>query len=291
MPQSYWGDTDASPGSVPSWVVRQANGTLLTSLINSDVNVGNLLGEMPESVKMITSNAITVLRAYRALRRRDYKAIPKILGVSSRKDAIGSPASVWFAYKFGWKPLIDDTYKLHSEVLKQLNRPKFARAKSVAVTEQLVSSIPAPYTSSYTIEPKRVTKGCQVSVNYKVNNEWLAGLNSLGLVNPVSIAWELVPLSFVVDWFIPIGSFLEQITAPLGLEFHSGYKTRFAYGDMRIVRNLPPGTTGVPYGWDITSFGMQREKLTSFPLPSIVLNFGVNFNQILTFMGLLSQRL
>lgn len=31
----------------------------------------------------------------------------------------------------------------------------------------------------------------------------------LGLLNPEIVAWELLPFSFVADWFIPIGSYLE----------------------------------------------------------------------------------
>jgi hypothetical protein len=30
-----------------------------------------------------------------------------------------------------------------------------------------------------------------------------------GLKDPLSVAWELLPYSFVADWFIPIGDFLQ----------------------------------------------------------------------------------
>jgi len=41
--------------------------------------------------------------------------------------------------------------------------------------------------------------------------EELAAWRQVGLGNPLSIVWERVPWSFVVDWFIPIGTYLEQI--------------------------------------------------------------------------------
>jgi hypothetical protein len=31
----------------------------------------------------------------------------------------------------------------------------------------------------------------------------------LGLLNPENVAWELLPWSFVIDWFIPIGQYLD----------------------------------------------------------------------------------
>jgi hypothetical protein len=38
--------------------------------------------------------------------------------------------------------------------------------------------------------------------------EELSLQRSLGLVNPLEIAWEVVPYSFVVDWFLPVGSYI-----------------------------------------------------------------------------------
>jgi hypothetical protein len=32
---------------------------------------------------------------------------------------------------------------------------------------------------------------------------------TLGLLDPELVAWELVPFSFVADWFIPIGQWME----------------------------------------------------------------------------------
>jgi hypothetical protein len=50
-------------------------------------------------------------------------------------------------------------------------------------------------------------------------------LESAGLVNPLSIAWELLPWSFVVDWFIPVGNTLEAMTAGYGLNDNGGWIT------------------------------------------------------------------
>jgi len=50
----------------------------------------------------------------------------------------------------------------------------------------------------------------------------LAGYTSL---NPVSIAWELVPYSFVADWFIDVGGYLRSLESAClyGQGFKSGY--------------------------------------------------------------------
>ena len=41
----------------------------------------------------------------------------------------------------------------------------------------------------------------------------LDSLWSLLKVNPFSTAWELVPLSFVVDWFVNIGDYITALTS------------------------------------------------------------------------------
>jgi hypothetical protein len=33
----------------------------------------------------------------------------------------------------------------------------------------------------------------------------------LGLLDPATVLWEIIPYSFVVDWFLPIGSYLDNL--------------------------------------------------------------------------------
>lgn len=60
---------------------------------------------------------------------------------------------------------------------------------------------------------------CKISTLVRVSdpNLWLA--NQLGFVNPVVIAWDLVPFSFVVDWFVNVNEFLNSYTDMWGLSF------------------------------------------------------------------------
>jgi hypothetical protein len=55
----------------------------------------------------------------------------------------------------------------------------------------------------------------QQIIHWTYNRKLLAELSedvplerSLGLTNPASIAWEVVPYSFVIDWFLPVGAYL-----------------------------------------------------------------------------------
>lgn len=89
-----------------------------------------------------------------------------------------------------------------------------------------------------------------------VRNENLATLNSYGLINPLEMAWQRLPYSFVIDWFVPIGTILGSLTAEAGLSDVRQCITRVTgstklYGDIpgttRVVYTRVP-TTGIPIG-------------------------------------------
>jgi hypothetical protein len=46
-------------------------------------------------------------------------------------------------------------------------------------------------------------------------NLWL--LNRMGLINPLTVAWDLVPWSFVVNMFVNVNSLLNSVTDTVGL--------------------------------------------------------------------------
>jgi hypothetical protein len=70
---------------------------------------------------------------------------------------------------------------------------------------------------------------------------------SIGLINPSTVVWELIPFSFVVDWFLPIGNFLHGLSALTGTSTQQGcygYVQRMDYTmtssnsrtDLKLIR-------------------------------------------------------
>jgi hypothetical protein len=117
-------------------------------------------------------------------------------------------------------------------------------------------------------------------------------------MNPLSITWELIPYSFVVDWFVDIGSYLRNFETGLLYNsiFLSGYKSElYRYGaeltcgfaqhvsgDMKyIARDLNAMTRRVEF---------SRTVLGTYPLPnrpSIKADLGSS--QLLSAAALLRQ--
>jgi hypothetical protein len=47
---------------------------------------------------------------------------------------------------------------------------------------------------------------------------WDQTANRLGLTDPVSLLWEVIPYSFVIDWFVNVGDFLHATGTISGLK-------------------------------------------------------------------------
>ena len=64
-----------------------------------------------------------------------------------------------------------------------------------------------------------------------------------GLDNPFRIAWELVPLSFVADYFLPIGSVVSAMGTVSALYGQRGFRKQL----IKVVReeSYPPGAVSV----------------------------------------------
>jgi hypothetical protein len=64
-----------------------------------------------------------------------------------------------------------------------------------------------------------------------------AFFTSLGFTNPLQVAWELVPLSFVVNWFVDVSSALETYDiGDRGVSVYDEYITYTTYCEPTKVR-------------------------------------------------------
>jgi hypothetical protein len=59
-------------------------------------------------------------------------------------------------------------------------------------------------------------------------------LHSLGVTKPLSVIWELVPFSFVVDWFVSVGEWIssleDELFHPLPIVIHDfSHSVKWSY--------------------------------------------------------------
>lgn len=188
----------------------------------------NLL-EANQAMAMIAGRAIQITRFARALNRFDFSRAAKALEMAkvpknlknSGKTKSKSLSNNWLEFHFGWVPLVQDIGAAVN-TLQQPIPPQEVKAGGGAHSFVTVN------TGSFGSINNRVNnvgvrKGCHVSVTNP--NLWLA--NQLGFVNPLTVAWELIPFSFVVDWFVNVGDFLASYTDFAGASVSAPWSTRF----------------------------------------------------------------
>lgn len=189
----------------------------------SSFNAGVSLAEAPKGLDMIADSAKRIGYALRFVRKgkfenayqaltgldRDgkvsvkWKPSEKMAGrlypkFDKEKFSKENTASNWLQLQYGWLPLLNDA-KEGAEFLAQQTLP---RKYKVRVRRHVTAPIQgAAYFTKW--KGQNTVHGQIVATLVEVNVPALAGLT-----DPASVAWELVPYSFVVDWFIPIGEYL-----------------------------------------------------------------------------------
>lgn len=116
-------------------------------------------------------------------------------------------ANNYLEFHFGWSPLMSDIYST-IDILQQDVSPQ-----SIFASSKMDGSF---RTATVTVKSE---ERCKIIGSYTVSNPnlWLA--NQLGLVNPALVAFELVPFSFVLDWFVNVSEVLGNMSEHWGVTF------------------------------------------------------------------------
>lgn len=137
----------------------------------------------------------------------------------------------------------------------------------------------------------------RVTGSYSVGDSQAAYLHTVVAATPTSTVWELIPLSFVADYAVNVGQYLNLLDAAhaRGLVYRGGYTRRFDSATSAVSG----GTVGMPNSIQGRTYGVQshrrqlsysRTLTTSFPRPgrpSVRLN--LNGEKITNIGALLDQ--
>lgn len=272
---------------------------LLQKVRDSQVDLGVALGETRETAAFIASAMSKAAIGYRQLRRGDISsAVSTMTGRHNDlwRDIPGVAANSWLAYAYGLRPLVNDVYSA-ARALERSRRP-ISDVKTVRASEYGTLSGVAEFKPNHATRYSVTCRGgvaCRGAVTFRVTNPVLRTLDQCGVVNPLSVAWELVPFSFVVDWFIPVGRFITEIVPPQGVDFVDGYISSKATGSSRNTCDIE-GNASDARGWHTYAESVERYKkrtvLSSFPRYSLIVpDLSLSYQQITSGIALLGQAL
>jgi len=183
---------------------------LVSKIKDHNFNLAVAVGEGSETVRLVTQSVRTIYRAIKDLKRgNNISAIRRFAWNSGHAAPSGltgrTIAQRWLELQYGWKPLLSDVYESARAFEKLSNRPRTTslRVSNFVEKEHNISQSPSNYSLIMKYHASK-------SIIYEMS-ENISVQRSLGLLDPASLAWELLPFSFVADWFIPIGTYLENL--------------------------------------------------------------------------------
>lgn len=246
-----------------------------------DVMFSVFVAELGKTKRMIADRTTSLLDSAFHLRSR-LRALSKdgvTIDPSMRKHA----SRLFLEYQFGWKQLYRDLKDLHKTLRTKLEEPELKHVKAYVTdlprnstegrkgknptrrkVEVRIDEMNTTYDSSWR-QPVKLCDGplndlycatrsleygykfCYISAGVEPSVEGVSDRQlkriSLHWSDFVTTAWELVPFSFVVDYFVPVGQFLAQdwdiIARVKWAQRTHGYR---AIGMKRMVL-LPVGDT------------------------------------------------
>lgn len=256
----------------------------MLSIKDDSINLGVTLAEAGKTANLIGDTATRLARAFNNLKRGRWGRAAEDLGVNpfpkrvSRRDL----ASQWLEYRYGWMPLLNDVDNAARALAERARRyPPVITGKGFVreLREQL--SLMNEGTGYPNWRSRKYFELAFARLDFEPANAKLIRNKSLGLTNPALFAWELLPLSFVVDWFYPVGDFVSCFDYDLGLSFKSGSLSKKAEcisTRSAAAQHIKPGDSFFLSENRVRMMSMQRSTYASapfppFPTPRNALNF------------------
>lgn len=234
------------------------------SLSDQQANWGESLGELKGTTGMVVNGLLTAVKVTNALRDRDPMAAVRALNLSASKispnghkairninrgsQAAKDVSDFYLATIFGWKPLIDDIATAVDLLEGKLSTQRTQGSTIIGVSSSSHSEpnvdgsyYHGPAGRGDVLITRKWSARCKLFYRFN-HSTTLQKLERFGLGNPLRTAWNLTPMSFLVDTVLPVGDMLSSLTSTSGLTFLNGFISTKAELHSSVVR-----TTGAGY--------------------------------------------
>lgn len=219
--------SDTWDGSLMGAAVQRA----YSQLLSSDMDMGEFLAELPQSISMVRGGVTSILKAIAAASRGGFtwekadRARRALLSGSSLKRLPRRVANAWLTWRYGIRPLVWDVQDLIREANSFALKSDWSGLQrrrgrvSVTSTQSYGYSLGTVYSSftGYAKEYVVVQKSGEAVVYFRYGADWgpiQLVLQKYGL-HPNQLPyllWQLRPLSFMLDWFVDVGTWVKAIT-------------------------------------------------------------------------------
>lgn len=244
----------------------------LGHIASPDTLVGVTVAELHKTIGMIIGTTGGLAKAISSLLTGSpKKAVLQALLGSAYKDTkrnksawsgLKDVSGKWLEVRYGWTPMLYDLEGTLS-ALNAIHYPRFtARGLSKASGDHVTTGSFPIDTGASSLDWE-VTQSFDHSARayalYTVDENWFRA-HKLGALCTFQTAWELVPFSFVIDWFVDIGQWLQAIEPRAGIKILStGVVLRTDYERVARVKSTSSGA-----GYQVVGLsGLQSRYINS----------------------------
>lgn len=274
---SFFGTTN-DPLIVRAQEVAESNlrGELARRVRNKQGgSLGVTIATTRQSIEMLASSQKQLTSIFSAAERfyqttRGKKRLKRFRRLISRGSE--PTAGMVLAGFFGWAPLFEDFSAACKTIANPWPDKSFFSVKKRWTVSQRFRWEDAPGFRTVVSQWSATghsTYSCGVTVSNP--NLWVA--NKLGLVNPLAVAWDLVPWSFLVNMVSNMGQIVGSLTDFAGLDLSDTSLTRkLETFESTTVRYQDP-RPGAFSGASGTEKWLVRSRQTGVSPPSVALQF------------------
>jgi hypothetical protein len=206
--------TNMNMGSISAEMVNMRNELIAEASSAYDVLTDIAeLKDIPRTITQVSGDLIKILGTLKSRFGRNV-----LRGAASIRplDLLKHPTKMyrmlgneWMNYRYGIMPLVYS----YRDCIKLMRRGQDVRTfKHRSITPNLTGQPLPPSTSIYRLEDTTGSVELRGEVFQYFTSTEVARLSSVG-INPLVTAWELIPYSFVFDWFIDVGSSIAASTS------------------------------------------------------------------------------
>lgn len=246
------------------------------------------IAEFPKTIQLIGNTASRLFYTVKALKRLDVRKAFESLGLKGHKRTynrlsrrakrikVSQSAAVtkfaadsWLELQFGWKPLLSEIDNAVSDLAQRFEvEPSDLIIKGKGESKSTRGrDFLTPDLQILTEKSSKVSCITRYQVFASILSSEQRSLSGLGFGSAAfaEVAWEATPFSFVFDYFLPVGSWIQSLTVLDSIKFVRGLKSIRCKGEGSVEYSQYQGMhPGIVRG-DCSYEQFKRIVLSDFP--------------------------
>lgn len=220
--------------------------------------LGTTLAEYKSAHQMFMKRGTQLLRGWTYLKQGKFRRFLETFGIKPKRGAskrrFNKPkeaSGLWLEYWMGWAPTVGD---LHASALVMTQVVP-------GTTIRAAGGMPIRVTDPYGRWQAAGKTVCLLQGEVEVTNPNLALASQLGLINPVSIMYNLMPWSWMLGWFVNFSQVINAFSDFAGVKVSRLFRTY--HSEWRAS----PTLANAAYYGTYDCVQTRREPLGSVPMP------------------------